>query len=116
MEQTLFILTFDEAGGFHGHVPYAFPFNRLGVRVPTLLISPWGVGTGVVEQQGTNSDGETVPYSASSTLRTLGYLWGFAPFTPRVETSASFDHLVQTVQRSDTPEHLPQPTAFKLKV
>lgn len=134
--QTLFILTFDETGGFHDHVPpplatrpdnltytetapngknYTFPFNRLGGRVPTFLISPW-IGKGVVEQKGTNSDGETVSYSASSILRTLGFLWDFAPFTPRVETSASFDHLIQTVQRSDTPEQLPQPKSFKLKV
>ncbi len=55
--QTLFIITFDEHGGFYDHVPppmnvpnpdglYAtdpvlFRFDRLGVRVPTLMVSPW---------------------------------------------------------------------------
>lgn len=55
---TLFIVTFDEHGGFYDHVPTplnvpspgdgekSYPlrgieFNRLGVRIPTLLISPW---------------------------------------------------------------------------
>lgn len=54
---TLFIITYDEHGGFYDHVPPpmgipapddlpSFPdkdfnFTRLGVRVPTLLISPW---------------------------------------------------------------------------
>lgn len=69
-ENTLFILTFDEHGGFGDHVSppvdvpagddilytetamdganYTFDFKRLGVRVPTLLISPW-VGKGVIE-------------------------------------------------------------------
>lgn len=130
--ETLLLLTFDETGGFHDHVPpplaprpddltysetapngekYEFSFNRLGGRVPTILISPW-VAKGVVEQQGTNSDGETVSYSASSMLRTLGYLWDFDPFTPRVEGAASFDHLIQDEQRTDTPTSLPQPKAF----
>ncbi|KAI8898929.1 phosphoesterase family-domain-containing protein [Globomyces pollinis-pini] len=56
--QTLFMITYDEHGGFYDHVtppenipaPDNFPikpasgdfkFDRLGVRVPTLLISPW---------------------------------------------------------------------------
>ncbi|KAJ5112525.1 hypothetical protein N7532_000570 [Penicillium argentinense] len=130
--QTLFILTFDETGGFHDHVPpplaprpdgltytevapngenYTFFFDRLGGRVPTLLISPW-VAKGVVEQKGTNSDGEMVSYSASSLLRTLGYLWDFEPFTPRVSGSASFDHLIRSSKREDTPVSLPVPKHF----
>lgn len=132
-EQTLLILTFDESGGFHDHVApplvpapddltytstapngevYTFPFNRLGGRIPTLLISPW-VGSGVVEQNGTNADGEHVSYSASSILRTLGYLWDFEPFSPRVEASPSFEHLVTDRLRTNTPRTLPDPKAFK---
>ena len=47
--KTLFIVTFDEHGGCYDHVPPpavppaaagAPPFDRYGVRVPTLLISP----------------------------------------------------------------------------
>ena len=127
-DETLLILTFDETGGFHDHVPppvaprpddltyteqvptgenYTFPFDRLGGRVPTLLISPW-VGKGQVEQKGTNSAGETVSYCASSILQTLGSLWDFAPFTPRVEWAPSFAHLIQSKPR-DTPEKLPDP-------
>ncbi|KAJ5473590.1 Phosphoesterase [Penicillium sp. IBT 31633x] len=133
-EETLFILTFDETGGFHDHVPpplavrpddltytetapngekYTFSFDRLGGRLPTLLISPW-IAKGQVEQKGTNSDGNAVSYSASSILRTLGYLWEFDPFTPRVESSASFDHLIQKKARTDTPVTLPQPQAFRI--
>ena len=54
----LLVITDDEHGGFHDHVPtsttgihspddvvgpepYYFKFDRLGVRVPTFYISPW---------------------------------------------------------------------------
>lgn len=57
-EEMAILITYDEHGGFYDHVPtpvdgvpnpdgiigpdpYYFKFNRLGVRVPTLLISPW---------------------------------------------------------------------------
>ena len=58
-EDTLYIITYDEHGGFYDHVippsvnipppgdgevsipdPH-FKFDRLGVRIPTILISPW---------------------------------------------------------------------------
>ncbi|PYH28390.1 phosphoesterase superfamily protein [Aspergillus neoniger CBS 115656] len=131
--ETLFILSFDETGGFHDHVPpplaprpdnltytattpngkdYTFNFNRLGGRIPTLLISPW-VGKGYVEQKGTSITGDSVSYSASSILRTLGYLWDFDPFTPRVEYAPSFEHLVQTRSRDNTPTALPSPVPFR---
>ncbi|KAL4916857.1 phosphoesterase [Aspergillus aurantiobrunneus] len=130
---TLFVLTFDESGGFHDHVPaplaprpddltftletpngqnYTFPFDRLGGRIPTLLISPW-VAKGAVEQMGTNHNGETISYSATSILRTLGHLWDFDPFTLRVEHAASFEHLIQGSARQDTIETLPEPVPFK---
>jgi len=80
-----------------------------------LLISPW-IAKGQVEQKGTNSDGKVVSYSASSILRTLGYLWDFKPFTPRVESSPSFEHLILKKERTDTPVSLPEPKAFKAKV
>lgn len=63
--EMLFIIIYDEHGGFYDHVPtpvtgvpspddivapapYFFKFDRLGVRVPAFLISPWiepGIGT-----------------------------------------------------------------------
>jgi len=69
MEGTLFIITFDETGGFYDHVPaptvprpdngtwvqttstgnYTFNFGRLGGRLPTWIISPWVVDQGYVE-------------------------------------------------------------------
>lgn len=63
--ETLLLITYDEHGGFYDHVPtpigvpspdgivgladpYSFDFTRLGVRVPTILVSPYieaGTGT-----------------------------------------------------------------------
>ena len=128
--QTLMVLTFDETGGFFDHVQppaavrpdnltyteltpiginYTFTFDRLGGRLPTWLVSPWIEPH--VEQKGTNSANQTVSYHASSILRTLGYLWDFEPFTPRVESAPSFDHLILE-SMTDMPELLPAVTMF----
>jgi phospholipase C len=64
-KKTLLIVTFDEHGGYYDHVPppatvspddiagrmdqpflVPFAFDRLGLRVPTILVSPW-FGAGV---------------------------------------------------------------------
>ncbi len=56
--ETLFVLTYDEHGGYFDHVPpptteddYAADgFDQMGFRVPTLVIGPW-VKQGVVSTQ-----------------------------------------------------------------
>lgn len=47
-KNTLFVVLYDEHGGFYDHVEppespekAAAPFDRLGVRVPAIVISPW---------------------------------------------------------------------------
>ncbi|KAK6610824.1 hypothetical protein H4I96_02422 [Botrytis cinerea] len=128
--ETLFILTFDEHGGFGDHVPppsnvpagddltytekapdgnnMTFDFKRLGVRVPTLLISPW-VGKGVVEKKGKNKGGE---YTHTSIIGFLDELWGLDPLTPRVSWSSTFEGLITNKLRTDTPVTLPDPLAW----
>ncbi|MBI1839793.1 MAG: hypothetical protein HYR88_02945, partial [Verrucomicrobia bacterium] len=80
---TLFVIVFDEHGGFYDHegtpsaVPpegrsqkpgaFAFQLDRLGVRVPALLISPW-IDKGVVHTQ----------FDHTSILRYLTDKWGSA--------------------------------------
>lgn len=87
-----------------------FAFDRLGVRVPTVLISPW-VGKGLVENKGQNFGGE---YSHTSILNFLSELWGIEKLTPRVESSATFEHLFLDTIRSndDSPSILPDPVAW----
>ncbi|CAK7215116.1 hypothetical protein SCUCBS95973_002369 [Sporothrix curviconia] len=133
--ETLFIITYDETGGFHDHVApplapkpdsltytattpagedYTFDFDRLGGRMPTFLVSPW-VDKAYVEGHGRNAAGETVSYSATSILRTLGYLFDFAPYNPRVEWSPSFEGLINTKARSDAIDELPEGNPFRVK-
>jgi phospholipase C len=128
--QTLFILTFDEGGGFADHVfppvdvpagdsltytelahdgkNATFDFTRLGVRVPTILMSPW-VGKGVIEHEGKNK-GRT--YSHSSIPAFLAELWGLDSLTPRTAWSSTFEHLFLTKPRTDTPATLPSVNSF----
>ncbi|KAI9370409.1 phosphoesterase [Aspergillus egyptiacus] len=129
-EETLFILTFDEHGGFADHVPppenvppgdhiphteiagdgkpTTFHFDRLGIRVPTILISPWVEKGGVVHapKQGTGE------YTHTSILKYVAELWGLEVLTPRVEWSASFGDLIRRRFRDDTPVVLPEPAEF----
>lgn len=128
--ETLFILTFDEHGGFADHVPppsdvppgdsltytetapdgdpYVFHFNRLGIRVPTMLISPW-VEKGLVQNK--PADG-LADFTHTSILKFLSELWGLKTLTPRVDWSPSFSDLITSEFRDDTPEKLPAPADF----
>jgi phospholipase C len=90
-EKTLLVVTFDEHGGCYDHVapptgavppdgtkaPNGFAFDRFGVRVPTILVSPW-IEAGTVHR----APGRT-PFDHTSILRTVGVRWGFAPLTRR---------------------------------
>ncbi|HYK37849.1 alkaline phosphatase family protein [Alloacidobacterium sp.] len=80
-KQTLLIITFDEHGGTYDHVmpPWnaacpdeesnpgqlGFTFNRFGVRVPTVVVSPW-IQAGTVFRSNT-----ATPYDHTSVLATL---------------------------------------------
>jgi len=128
-DNVLFLLTFDEHGGYADHVPppvgvppgddltytelaqdgkyYTFSFDRLGLRVPTLAISPW-IEKGALERVG--KDGSI--YSHSSLPAFISKLWNLddgMPLTPRVASAASFEHLITDASRADTPLHLPEP-------
>ncbi|KAL4780680.1 phosphoesterase family-domain-containing protein [Aspergillus varians] len=128
--ETLFILTFDEHGGFADHVPppenvppgdnlhytevakdglpTTFHFDRLGIRVPTILISPW-VEKGVVEHRPRTETGE---YTHTSILKYVSDLWDLDVLTPRVEWSPGFGDLIGEVLREDTPVLLPEPLIY----
>lgn len=130
--ETLFIVTFDEHGGFYDHVPPptdgipppdnyssfpdAFGFDRLGIRIPTLLISPW-VPKGVVESSPPDA-AKPYPsskYELSSVISSTRKLFSASmgnvpPLTKRDEWAATFDHLLsETSPRTDVPMTLPDP-------
>ena len=94
-DQTLLIITFDEHGGCYDHVspPAAVPpnpekpvgeqgfrFDRLGVRVPTVMVSPY------IEKGTVISD----IHDHTSILKVICERWGLAPLTERDKHATSF--------------------------
>jgi phospholipase C len=126
--QSLFIVTFDEHGGYFDHAnppaavnpdginspapgdtasfAPAFAFDRLGVRVPTLLASPY-LPKGAVSSQ---------MLQHTSVLNTARQLFGIsAPLTRRDAAAPSFEGLFLSSPRTDTPTTLIAPgTEFEL--
>jgi phospholipase C len=116
-ENSVLLVTFDEHGGFYDHVPppeavppgdhvsetynhHGFAFDRLGVRVPTLVISPL-IKKGTIDH--------TV-YDHTSLLATLQRLWGLRNLTERDKAANDFLHLFTLdTPRKDAPETLPEP-------
>lgn len=113
-ESTLLVITSDEHGGFYDHVepPYTVPpddhtaewsFDRLGVRVPTVLVSPW-IEKGVIK----------TTFDHTSLLRYLCEKWNLEPLGARMQESAGAkrannfaDELRKRISpRTDTPEKL----------
>jgi len=113
---TLFVVLYDEHGGFFDHVdprespyrakavppdshvtPEGFTFNLLGLRVPAFLISPWldpGVLHGI--------------YDHTSMLKYLTVKWSLGALGNRTPAANNFaDELVwRTTPRTDAPVNL----------
>ena len=78
---------------------YKFAFDRYGLRVPTILVSPL-VKKGAVD---------STLYSHTSILATLHDLFGTQPLTARDRGARSFKPQLQGPVRQDTPLTLPRP-------
>ena len=113
-ERTLLIVTFDEHGGCYDHVspPAAvsprtgrpaeqmgFRFDRLGVRVPTLLISPY-----IEEGKIVNT-----LFDHTSIIKTVTNRWGLESLTERDRAATDLSHvLTRSTPRHDRPELTPR--------
>jgi len=101
-ENTLFIVTYDEHGGFYDHVPPPAAaddhpdFQRLGFRVPTLAIG------GRVRQ------GQTVStvFDHASIVKTVLNRFGLAPWNARLAAAADMSSVLDPALAND-----PQPPA-----
>jgi len=125
--ETLLIITYDEHGGFFDHhptplsnvpnpdglvsnQPYVFDFERLGVRVPTVLISPW-IEKGTVVHGPVNGPTPYSEYDHSSVHATLKKMFGLSSFlSKRDEWAGTFEHIfTRTTPRTDCPAEMPEP-------
>lgn len=112
--KTLFLVLYDEHGGFFDHVPpptdvpgpdgtgeRGFAFRSLGVRVPALIISPH-VSRGTVWRP---TEGRFVDHT--SLIATVLRRWGAEPLTPRDAAAADvWPALTEPSARRDDIETL----------
>ncbi|KAL9415798.1 hypothetical protein AB3S75_039067 [Citrus x aurantiifolia] len=124
-----FLITYDEHGGFFDHVPtpvshvpspdgvigpdpFFFRFDRLGVRVPTLLISPWiDKGTVIHGPNGPTPHSEFEHSSIPATVKKLFNLKSNF-LTKRDAWAGTFEKFLQLrkTPRDDCPVTLPEVT------
>ena len=113
---TLLMINFDEHGGTYDHVPpppvpspdpsgpagqYGFTFDRSGIRVPAIAISPW-----IPEKTVINDE-----YRNTSVIRTLRERWSLgAPFTARDAIARDLAPVL-SLQTPRAPEDWPEVTA-----
>jgi phospholipase C len=119
-ESTALLITYDEHGGIYDHVPppacppdgfvaqpkdtktgKPFLFDRLGVRVPAILVSPF-VAKGTVVDDGRVFEHASIPATATNWL-----LPGFdnTQRSPREAAASTFlDLLTLPTARTDAPE------------
>jgi len=129
-KETAFIFTWDDAGGFYDHVlppmfapapdnetscpDKNFKFDRLGGRLPVVLVSPWVQKRTVIgKAQGPYSDSQ---YDSTSIISTMAKIFNMPYLTNRDAWSGTFEHVFEELDRprSDCPLHLPDappPTA-----
>lgn len=119
-ERSALIVLYDENGGFYDHVEppaarppgdprdyeswadspaaRAFQFDRLGIRVPAVVVSPL-IPRGTVDH---------TEYDHTSLLRTIISRFGLNALTERTQFARTLDHLFSlSAPRLDAPVNLP---------
>ncbi|HET9059265.1 MAG TPA: alkaline phosphatase family protein [Acidimicrobiales bacterium] len=112
-DSTMLVVTYDEHGGCYDHVPpptgavapdnsageYGFAFDRFGLRVPTVLVSPL-IEAGTVFRVPPGS----VPLDHTSLLKTLELRWGLPSLTARDRAAPDFSAVLTLgTPRTDDP-------------
>jgi phospholipase C len=103
---SLLVILFDEHGGFYDHVapPPAVPpdhhdeeysFDRYGVRVPAILVSPY-IGNGTYSEV----------LDHTSLLKYLQDKWSLGDLGARTASARTFEPILETMPRADGPAHL----------
>ncbi len=117
---TIFIVNFDEWGGFFEHIvpPRATAANNvdpdlvngkalLGLRVPTVVASPFSRGNPADPRV------SALVFDHTSVLKLIEWRWGLAPLTARDASSdvANLAYALNFKEPDDSVPNLPQPQA-----
>lgn len=133
-EKTLFIITYDEHGGFYDHQPNptgvpppdnvpgenGFDYSRLGVRVATVAVSPWiKKGTLVQRPLGAQAPAANSEWDATSIISTANKIFGITEsMTARDAWAGSFTDILTGVDgraRTDCPLALPAAREYTVR-
>jgi phospholipase C len=123
---SLLVITYDEHGGFYDHVPpppgvppgdlpgpgnngHGFQFDQLGVRVPTVVVSPWIPDVRSPDADRNCNLVDHTAYDHSSVLATVERLFGLPPMTARDAAANDFLHLLSAATPREAPLTLPPP-------
>ena len=124
-DDMLFIISFDEHGGTYDHVPppvtvkpdsipskQKFEFNRMGVRVPTILVSPY-VQPGTVFRAPT---GSKFDFDHTSLIATILKWAGLHPKNAnmglRVASAPTFDLVLSDTRSGQRPPTFKVPAEY----
>lgn len=126
--ETLLVITYDEHGGFFDHQPTptegipspdgvvasnGFNYDRLGVRIPTVLVSPWIARNTVVNTpSAAQAPTPTSQWEATSIISSANKIFGITDnMTKRDAWAATFVDLVDGSSglRTDCPLTMPTP-------
>jgi phospholipase C len=128
-KDTMLIITFDEHGGFYDHQPppatvptgddtqyanpnYSFPFNRLGVRVPAIVVSAYTAKGTII---GDAPDNPATVFDHTSVLATVEKLFGLKPLTKRDASAKTLEAAINLAAPrllpTEAPTTLPKPAA-----
>ena len=86
-----------------------FDFSRLGVRVPTVVISPWvKAGTLISQPSPQQKPAPTSQFESTSIISTANKIFGLSEsLTRRDAWAATFEDVISSTMRSDCPVTLP---------
>ncbi len=122
-DSTALLITYDEHGGIYDHVPppactpdgfvaqplqtgtgKPFAFDRLGVRVPAILVSPW-VPKGTVVPGAGAPGGRVFEHASIPATITKLFIGDYDGRSPREKQAETFlDLLTLATARTDTPD------------
>jgi phospholipase C len=118
---TALLIVYDEHGGIYDHVPppgcppdgfqatpdmtgvpgLTFKFDRLGVRVPAILVSPWIPKATVVPGPG-EAGGRTFEHASIPATATNFFIGDYADRTDREKKAETFLDLLSDTMRADS--------------